>query len=64
MRPVILFGTKYWSGMVKWIEEIMLGVEGNINAVDMSFLTMTDDPKAAVKHMNDFFKSHPLRPNF
>ena len=64
MRPVILFGTEYWKGMVKWIEDIMLGEEGNINEIDMNFLTMTDDPKVAVKHITDFFKSHPLRPNF
>jgi len=64
MRPVILFGTSYWGGMVKWIEDVMLGVEGNINLKDMDFLKMTDDPKEAVKHMNDFYKSHPLRPNF
>lgn len=38
MRPVILFGTSYWKGMVKWIEEEMLGVEGNINLKDMDFL--------------------------
>jgi uncharacterized protein (TIGR00730 family) len=63
-RPVILVGTKYWSGMVDWIKDTMLGEEGNINAADMSYLTMTDDPKEAVKFMNDFFKSHPLRPNF
>ena len=64
MRPVILFGTKYWKGMVHWIQEIMLGEEGNINLKDMDFLKMTDDPKEAVKHMNDFYKSNPLRPNF
>jgi len=64
IRPVILFGTEYWKGMVKWIEDIMLGEEKNINPADMNFLTMTDDPKVAVKHITDFFKSHPLRPNF
>lgn len=64
MRPVILFGTSYWSGLVKWIEEEMLGVEGNINMKDLDFLKMTDDPKEAVKYMNDFYKSHQLKPNF
>jgi uncharacterized protein (TIGR00730 family) len=64
MRPVVLFGSEYWKGMVAWIENIMLGVEGNINLIDMKFLKMTDDPKEAVKHMNDFYASHPLRPNF
>lgn len=63
-KPVVLFGTKYWSGLVKWVEEVMLGVEGNISPEDMDFLKMTDDPKEAVKHINDFYQSHKLRPNF
>lgn len=63
-KPVVLFGTKYWTGLVKWIEEVMLGQEGNISEKDMDYLTITDDPKEAVKHINDFYKSHPLRPSF
>jgi uncharacterized protein (TIGR00730 family) len=63
-KPVVLFGTKYWTGLVKWIEEVMLGEEGNISEKDMEYLTITDDPKEAVKHINDFYKSHPLRPTF
>jgi len=64
MKPVVLFGTEYWSGMVKWIEEVMLNKEGNINLKDMDLLKMTDDPKEAVQHINSFYESHPLRPNF
>lgn len=64
MKPVVLFGTEYWKGLVKWIEEIMLTKEGNINLKDMDLLKMTDDPEEAVKHINNFYESHPLRPNF
>ena len=63
-KPVVLFGTKYWSGLVKWVEDVMLGVEGNISPEDMDFLKMTDDPKEAVQHINEFYQSHKLRPNF
>jgi len=63
-RPVVLFGTKFWSGMVEWVKEIMLDQEGNISPDDMGFLIMTDDPKEAVQHINDFYQSHKLRPNF
>ena len=63
-RPVVLFGTKYWTGMVKWIEEVMLGEEGNISPQDMDFLKMTDDPKEAVQYITDYYKDHKLRPNF
>ena len=64
VRPVVLFGTKYWSGLVDWVRDIMLGQEGNISEADMSYLKMTDDPAEAVQHINDFYKDHQLRPNF
>lgn len=63
-RPVVLFGKAYWSGLVKWVEDIMLNTEGNISADDMGYLLMTDDPAEAVKHINDFYQSHDLKPNF
>jgi len=62
-RPVVLFGTSFWSGMVDWVKNTMLA-EGNISPGDMEYLIMTDDPAEAVKHIDDFYKSHKLRPNF
>ena len=63
-RPVVLFGTKYWQGMVEWVKNTMLDQEGNISPEDMDFLQMTDDPKEAVKIITDYYKDHKLRPNF
>lgn len=63
-RPVVLFGSKYWSGLVNWVEQTMLGEEGNISPEDMSYLKMTDDPKEAVQHIIDFYKDHRHTPNF
>ena len=64
MKPVVLFGTEYWKGMVSWIEEAMLNMEGNISLKDMDLLRMTDDPEEAVEYINDFYERHLLRPNF
>jgi uncharacterized protein (TIGR00730 family) len=63
-KPVVLFGKAYWSGMVDWIEKIMLNAESNISLKDMDLLRMTDDPQEAVNFINNFYESHPLRPNF
>lgn len=63
-KPVVLFGKKYWTGMVDWVKNTMLGEENNISPEDMDFLQMTDDPKEAVKFITDFYKDHKLRPNF
>jgi uncharacterized protein (TIGR00730 family) len=64
MKPVVLFGSEYWTGMVEWIEKAMLNMEGNISLKDMDLLRITDDPNEAVQYINDFYESHPLRPNF
>lgn len=63
-KPVVLFGKSYWEGLVKWIEESMLNMEGNISPKDMDLILITDDPKEAVEYINNFYESHPLRPNF
>jgi uncharacterized protein (TIGR00730 family) len=39
--PVILMGSEYWSGLVDWLRERMLG-EGNISPEDLSLLHITD----------------------
>jgi uncharacterized protein (TIGR00730 family) len=45
--PVILFGTKYWSGLIQWLRESVLP-SGKINEPDLDLLHLTDDVDAAV----------------
>jgi uncharacterized protein (TIGR00730 family) len=40
--PVILVGSDYWSGLVDWLRDRMLG-SGNISPEDMDLFTITDD---------------------
>ena len=40
--PVVLVGTAYWSGMVDWLRERMLG-DGKISQDDVDDLVLTDD---------------------
>ena len=40
--PVVLVGSGYWSGLVDWIRERMLG-EGNISPEDLELLHVTDE---------------------
>jgi uncharacterized protein (TIGR00730 family) len=46
--PVVLFGSSYWGGMMKWVEEMML-TEGKINADDLRLLHLTDSPAKVVE---------------
>ncbi|MDQ3804682.1 MAG: TIGR00730 family Rossman fold protein [Acidobacteriota bacterium] len=45
--PVVLFGSDYWGGMVKWIEETMLKTK-YISPVDLQRLHLTDSPSEVV----------------
>src|SRR5436309_3668560 len=39
--PVVLFGSDYWSGMMKWVGDLMLK-EGKITETDLRLLHLTD----------------------
>jgi len=52
--PVILMGSEYWDGLIRWVRERMLGEYGYISPEDLDVFTVEDDPKAAVKIISDF----------
>ena len=66
--PVILMGTKFWSGLKDWIVEVMLKQENNINEKDLLLMPITDDPEEVIKIIDDWFDSegdsHKLEPNY
>jgi hypothetical protein len=45
--PVILFGSAYWAGLVRWLEARVAG-EGKISRSDLDLIVLTDDPREAV----------------
>ena len=63
-RPVVLFGKSYWTGLIKWIKEVMLEEENNISPQDLDLFIIADSTDEAVKYIDDFYKSHELTPNF
>ena len=61
--PIVLIGTDYWQGLLKWIEETVLP-EGKISKEDLNLFRLEDDPKKAVQHIVDFYKKYLIKPNF
>jgi uncharacterized protein (TIGR00730 family) len=45
--PVILFGTEYWSGLIRWLRETTLP-DGKIAGADLDLIRLTDDIAEAV----------------
>jgi uncharacterized protein (TIGR00730 family) len=47
MFPVVLFGREYWSGLIQWLEDRVVG-EGKVDTKDLELLHVTDHPAEAV----------------
>jgi uncharacterized protein (TIGR00730 family) len=45
--PLILVGSKYWEGLVRWIRDTMVA-EGTVSADDLDYFQVIDDPRAVV----------------
>lgn len=46
--PVVLFGTHYWAGLVRWLQSRVLG-ERKISPGDLDLMLLTDDPAEAAR---------------
>ncbi|MEJ7813373.1 MAG: TIGR00730 family Rossman fold protein [Gemmatimonadaceae bacterium] len=44
--PVVLFGSHYWAGLLRWLRSRVLQ-EGKISDGDMDLILLTDDPREA-----------------
>lgn len=62
--PIILVGKKYWSGLIDWVKNTMEAQEHNITIKDLDLLTIVDKADDAIDHINEFYKTFRLKPNF
>lgn len=62
--PIVLVGRAYWSGLMQWVEDVMLKVENNISPEDLHLIEIVDDATEAVKVIDDFYSKYLLSPNF
>lgn len=52
--PVVLFGTHYWAGLVRWLTSRVLA-ERKIAPGDMELMTVTDDPEEAAQVVSEAY---------
>jgi uncharacterized protein (TIGR00730 family) len=53
--PVILYGSKYWEGLLNWIRETMLAEE-KVSVDDVTLLRISDDPEEICKIVCDAYQ--------
>ncbi|MEM6318723.1 MAG: TIGR00730 family Rossman fold protein [Bacteroidota bacterium] len=66
--PVVLVGKDYWSGLKKWIKNVMYKKAGNINKKDLDLMPIVETADEAVDIICNFYKkgkgSGELAPNY
>ena len=61
--PIILVGTKFWSGLFDWIKNTLLE-EGNISPKDLDLISLVDTEDEVLEVIDTFYKKYNLSPNF
>jgi uncharacterized protein (TIGR00730 family) len=61
--PLILVGKSYWSGLMGWLETVMMQ-EKNISLEDLGLLKIADTAEEVAEHVLHFYTKHSLQPNF
>jgi uncharacterized protein (TIGR00730 family) len=62
--PIVLVSKKYWSGLIDWIEDVMLEEEENISKEDLKLIQIVDTVEEAVETIDQFYSKYLLSPNF
>lgn len=62
--PIVLVDRKFWSGLIKWVEDVLLEKEENISREDMKLINIVDTAEEAIEVIDDFYSKYLLSPNF
>lgn len=65
--PIVLMGSEFWTGMKKWISDVMLNDFATISAKDLDLIPIVDDPDEAFNLIKSFYTddpSHGFEPNY
>lgn len=62
--PIVMYGKDYWEGLIRWIEDTMLG-KGTIGKDDMKLFHMADEPEEVVRIIEEGYERQhaPIKGN-
>ena len=60
--PVVLVGTKFWEGLLKWFKDTLLA-NGMVESQDLELVQVIDDPKEIVEAIFHFYESRDIVPS-
>lgn len=59
--PVVLVGSKYWHGLVEWMQTTLVE-EGAITREELSILSLKDEADEVVSYILEHYEKHDLEP--
>lgn len=62
--PIVLFGSKFWAGLIDWIKNTLLLEYQHISPEDLELIKIVDDVDEAVKHVSQFHTKRKFTTNF
>ncbi|KAF2516246.1 TIGR00730 family Rossman fold protein [Flavobacterium salilacus subsp. salilacus] len=62
--PIILVGSEFWSGLMDWIESVMITKYFNANIDDLKLIKIVDTEDEVLEVIENFYKKYNLSPNF
>ena len=57
--PVVLVGSKFWEGLLKWFKDTLLA-NGMVESQDLELVQVIDDPKEIVEAIYHFYESRDI----
>ena len=61
--PIVLVVREYWEGLINWLNDKVL-TSKNINSEDIDIFKVVDTAEEVVNHINAFYRTYELKPNF
>ena len=62
--PIILYGSDYWKGLLKWMKTTVFEKEKCINQSDLDNFLLLDDIDQVIETIDEFYKQSKFAPNF
>lgn len=62
--PIILVGKIFWSGLIDWIQKVLIDEEKTVSPEDMKLIQIVDNEDEVVEAIDKFYKKYELSPNF
>ena len=61
--PIILVGSKFWSGLIEWLNNTLIK-EGTISEIDLKLISIVDTESEVIQIIDKFYENYLLKPNF